>query len=62
MVEITQIAIHFFKVDEITILNGTFGYDKDGNKIDDTEAITFDAKVDNEKIVETGERDGQRIQ
>lgn len=53
VVEITRDS-NTFKVDGMTItLNGTFGYDKDGNKIDDTEAITFDAKVDNEKIVET---------
>ena len=53
VVEITRDS-NTFKVDGMTItLNGTFGYDKDNNKIDDTEAITFDAKVDNEKIVET---------
>lgn len=53
VVEITRDS-NTFKVDGMTItLNGTFGYDKNGNKIDDTEAITFDAKVDNEKIVET---------
>lgn len=53
VVEITRDS-NTFKVDGMTItLNGTFGYDKDGNKIVDTEAITFDAKVDNEKIVET---------
>lgn len=53
VVEITRDS-NTFKVDGMTItLNGTFGYDKDRNKIDDTEAITFDAKVDNEKIVET---------
>lgn len=38
-----------FTMDGMTVsLKGTFGYDKDGNKIDDTEAITFDAKVDTE--------------
>ena len=53
VVEITRDS-NTFKVDGMTItLNGTFGYDKDNNKIDDTEALTFDAKVDNEKIVET---------
>lgn len=42
-----------FTMDGMTItLNGTFGYEGD-NVIADTEAITFDAKVDHEKIVET---------
>lgn len=46
-----------FKVDGMTItLNGTFGYkvDENGKMVEDAaEAITFDAKVDDEKIVET---------
>ncbi len=38
-----------FTMDGMTVsLKGTFGYDKAGNKIEDTEAITFDAKVDTE--------------
>lgn len=42
-----------FKVDGMTItLNGTFGYDENDKPID-TEAVTFNAKVDNEKIVNT---------
>lgn len=43
-----------FTVDGMTItLKGTFGYDEQGKPIQDTEAITFDAKVDDEKVVET---------
>ena len=43
-----------FTVDGMTItLKGTFGYDEQGKPIQDTEAITFDTKVDDEKIVET---------
>lgn len=48
-----------FKVDGMTIsVNGEFGYVKDPNtgdlKLDPTsEAVTFDAKVDEDKIVET---------
>lgn len=38
-----------FTMDGMTVsLKGTFGYDKSGNKIEDTEAISFDAKVDTE--------------
>lgn len=38
-----------FSMDGLTVgLKGTFGYDKDGNQIEDTEAITFDAKVDSD--------------
>ena len=43
-----------FTVDGMTItLKGTFGYDENNQPIKDTEAITFDAKVDDEKILET---------
>lgn len=38
-----------FDLDGINVtLKGTFGYDKGGNEIDNTEAITFTAKVDTE--------------
>ncbi len=33
-------------------VNGTFGYDENGNRIEDTEAVTFSAKVDTEKTIE----------
>lgn len=42
-----------FNLDGLNItVNGTFGYDEDGNRIADTEGITFDSKVDSDKIVE----------
>lgn len=42
-----------FELDGMTIgLNGTFGYDEKGTYIEGTEEITFDAKVDTDKIVE----------
>lgn len=42
-----------FELDGMTIgLNGTFGYDGAGQAIKGTEEITFDAKVDTDKIVE----------
>lgn len=47
-IEITR-GTNSFDLDGINVtLKGTFGYDKGGNKIDNTEAITFTAKVDTE--------------
>ena len=47
-IEITR-GTNSFDLDGINVtLKGTFGYDKDDNKIDNTEAITFTAKVDTE--------------
>lgn len=47
-IEITR-GTNSFDLDGINVtLKGTFGYDKAGNEIDNTEAITFTAKVDTE--------------
>lgn len=47
-IEITR-GTNSFDLDGINVtLKGTFGYDKGGNEIDNTEAITFTAKVDTE--------------
>lgn len=41
-------------VDGLNItVNGTFGYDEEGNRIEETEAVTFTAKADIEKTAET---------
>ena len=41
-------------VDGLNItVNGTFGYDEKGDRIEDTEAVTFTAKTDTEKTTET---------
>ncbi|HJD45332.1 MAG TPA: flagellar filament capping protein FliD [Candidatus Mediterraneibacter norfolkensis] len=41
-------------VDGLNItVNGTFGYDEKGDRIQNTEAVTFTAKADTDKIVET---------
>lgn len=43
-----------FEIDGMTLtLNGTFGYDEKDQEIAGTEAITFNAKVDEEKILNT---------
>ena len=41
-----------FNLDGLNItVNGEFGYDKDGNAIAGTQAVTFNAKTDSDKIV-----------
>lgn len=43
-----------FNLDGLNVsVNGTFGYDADGNKVEGSQAVTFDAKADTEKAVET---------
>lgn len=40
-----------FSLEGMTVsVNGAFGYDEAGNRIADTEAVTFDGKADTEKI------------
>lgn len=42
-----------FTMDGVTVsLKGTFGYDSSGDLIEGTEAVTFDAQVDTDKIID----------
>ncbi len=53
--EVTEIVrdSNTISMDGLNItVNGTFGYDENG-RVEDTEAVTFTAKVDTEKTVET---------
>ena len=54
--EVTEIVrdSNTVSVDGLNItVNGTFGYDEKGDRIQNTEAVTFTAKADTDKIVET---------
>lgn len=53
--EVTEIVrgTNTVSVDGLNItVNGTFGYDENGHLIADTEAVTFTAKVDTDKVVD----------
>lgn len=54
--EVTEIVrdSNTVSVDGLNItVSGTFGYDESGKRIENTEAVTFTAKADTDKIVET---------
>ncbi len=54
--EVTEIVreTNTISIDGLNITaNGTFGYDEDGNRITNTEAVTFTAKVDADTVVDT---------
>ncbi len=53
--EVTEIVrgSNTISVDGLNItVNGTFGYDEDGNRIEKTEAVTFTAKVNTDTVVD----------
>lgn len=53
VIEITR-GTNTVSMDGLNItVNGTFGYDDQGKLIADTEAVTFTAKVDTDKVVDT---------